>query len=214
MFAALFHDECPADNISTQFNALGSLLKCPGWVGKGSQCLKIKICISIYQTFVLEANTTFVCLEAPSPQNNKAGKCLPPWLRVSAELFLKNIESQKEKSETFNQKGTEWFPLHLITTSSLSLDEMLYWIPQLTGGRGQSSIGKLHPSPFKINGGGVSEVTFSVLNASPSFTPGSSEAGRNLVPAGWSSERIHWGCKLRLSLLQKYLENRELRGGL
>lgn len=44
-------------------------------------------------------------------------------------------------------------------------------------GRGQSSIGKLHPSTYKSSGGGVSEVTFSLLSASPSFTPGSSEAG-------------------------------------
>lgn len=28
-----------------------------------------------------------------------------------------------DKSEAFNEKGAEWFPLHLITTSSLSLDE-------------------------------------------------------------------------------------------
>lgn len=40
MFGALFHDEYPEDNISTQLNAFGSLLKCPGWVGKG---LKLKI---------------------------------------------------------------------------------------------------------------------------------------------------------------------------
>lgn len=67
-------------------------------------------------------------------------------------------------------------------------------------GRGQSSVGKLDPSP-KINGG-VSEVTFSLLNASPPSTPGSSEPGRNLAPAGWSSEKSDWGCKLRLSLPQ------------
>lgn len=83
---------------------------------------EVKICILIYQTFVLEANTTSVCLKAPSPQSNKTGKCFPPWLCVSAELFLKNIESLRDKSETFNQKGPEWFLLHLITTSSLSPD--------------------------------------------------------------------------------------------
>lgn len=44
MFGVLFHDEYSKDDISTQFNALGSLLKCPGWGGEGPQPLKIKIC--------------------------------------------------------------------------------------------------------------------------------------------------------------------------
>lgn len=91
------------------------------------------------------------------------------------------------------------FNNHFITVSRWK-----FCIPQLTGwwGRGQASVGKLDPSPFKTDGG-VSEVTFSLLNTSPLFTSGSSEkSGRNLVPAGWSSERSHWGCKLRLSLPQ------------
>lgn len=109
MVGALFHDEYPEDNISTQLNALGSLLKCPGWIGKDPQCLKVKIHILIYQTFVLEANSTFVCLEAPSPQNNKAGKCFPPWLCVSAELFSKNTESQKVRVKLLIQRGLNDF---------------------------------------------------------------------------------------------------------
>lgn len=121
MFGALFHDEYPEDGISTQFSALGSLLKCPGWVGKGPQSLKVKICILIYQIFVLEANTTFVCLKAPSPQNNKAGSVSLPG-SVSLLNSFQKTESQRDKSETSNQKGPEWFLLHLITTSSLSLD--------------------------------------------------------------------------------------------
>lgn len=165
---------------------------------------KVKICILIYQIFVLEANTTFVCLKASSPQSNKTGKCFPPWLCVSAEVFLKNIESLRDKSETFNQKGPEWFLLHLITTSSLSPDgsAVLDSTADRSGEAEDSlQLGSWTPLLLKSMEEYL-KLPFHCWNSSPLSTPGSSEAGRNLAPAGWSSEKSVWGCKLRLSLPQ------------
>lgn len=61
-----------------------------------------------------------------------------------------------DKSEAFNEKGAEWFPLHLITTSSLSLDEraVLDSIADNSSEVEDSGIRKLYPSVFKTVGGG------------------------------------------------------------